>query len=116
MDDQKFKNLKEKYPLLYIELEYIECSDGWYDLIDELSSKLEDLILELPPQDTFQFYAIQVKQKFGELRFYMTQTTQQMDTIIHEYMKKSQKICEFCGKEGKLDGTSWLRVVCDACK
>lgn len=92
-----------------------ECGDGWYQLIRELSEKLYPLVTsyqciegEVAPR------VVQVKEKYGTLRFYMDCSTEEMDDIIHEYEDRSCEICETCGKPGELDqNTCWLSTVCE---
>lgn len=116
------KILVEKYPNLYSRYGGdmketcmtwgMSCGDGWFQLIDELSQKLEPL----------NVVALQVKEKFGGLRFYIepheasTEEQDCIDQYIEEAEKKSYKICEICGKPGKLRGGSWLRTTCDKCQ
>jgi hypothetical protein len=78
------------------------CGNGWYPLIYRTSAKLEKLILQLP-ENKMKFYkATQVKQKFGGLRLYMYDRTQEMKDIISEAEEKSFHVCESCGKPGEL--------------
>jgi hypothetical protein len=59
--------------------------------------------------------ASQVKEKFGTLRFYLTQGTEEMYAITDEAERKSAKTCEECGKPGKLRGHGWVYTRCAAC-
>lgn len=59
--------------------------------------------------------ALQVKEKFGTLRFYMTHQTEEMDAIITEAERKSSVTCEECGKPGKVIGGGWLYCRCREC-
>jgi len=113
--------LIEKYPGLFSELTEwrsgdmvtpicfgIETGDGWYDLLDELFGKMVEL------DDTVVLS--QVKEKFGELRVYTGPTTDAVFDLIDDYTEKSLRVCEVCGKEGKLRGHEWLRTLCDECQ
>lgn len=48
-----------------------ETDDGWFDIICELSAELERLIKRLPPEERNNCYAVQMKEKFGLLNFYI---------------------------------------------
>lgn len=131
--------------------------DGWFDLLWELSSKLEPLIqkfidenpngycecgCEKPMHDingkcTSVFEAdkwvdvptpchcakfilsapraSQVKEKYGTLRFYMTSSTKEMQTLITKAEHLSAETCEGCGGPGELTGTGWLTTLCAGC-
>ena len=121
--------LVKKYPNLYADRHGnmrdtlmcfgFECGDGWYNLLDELSSKLEPLILEYrknnPEDDCFP-RAVQVKEKFATLRFYMTSATDEMYKIITEYENRSAATCEHCGAKGKVrKHLPWLLTLCGSC-
>jgi hypothetical protein len=91
----------------------IEVGDGWYNLIDELCSKL----VALHPN----IRADQVKEKYGTLRFYISSEGKVPATLMDkaydledEYETKSSTICEECGNVGLLRGNGWLRTLCDA--
>lgn len=94
-----------------------ECGDGWFDLIYDLSTKLErciEIYIQENPKDHPR--AVQVKEKFGGLRFYMTSETSEMSNLINEAENKSYETCEICGKEGKPNEKGWVTTLCDDCK
>lgn len=59
--------------------------------------------------------AIQVKEKFGSLRFYMTSSTDEMEAAIEEAVEKSAVTCEECGKPGKILWGGWFYCRCRDC-
>jgi hypothetical protein len=91
-----------------------ETGDGWFNIIYELSAKLENLIETLPPEERNTYYAVQVKEKFGLLNFYMSRATEEMRSLIGEAEGKSVSTCEECGQPGKLRGGRWLKTLCEA--
>lgn len=115
--------LVEKYPNLYKEYGGdpretcmhwgFSHGDGWYDLIEELSEKLEP----------FGVVAAQVKEKFGGLRFYLDypkhlsdEDMEKVREIKNEAEEKSYKTCENCGEPGELRRGGWIRTLCDKCE
>jgi hypothetical protein len=92
-----------------------ECGDGWEPLIRELSAKLEAAIAALPVEEQPNYKAMQVKEKFGTLRFYLASGTDEMFDLCEVAEGASAKICEGCGQEGKLHSQGWMFVACDAC-
>lgn len=110
-----YDKLTERYPKLYRFTKAIDCGDGWFDIIDELSGKLEAMINEVEEEFEQTFYATQVKEKYGTLRFYMSGTTDAMDAAIHKAEYLSSKICDVCGKPGKTRGNHWVQTLCDKC-
>lgn len=89
------------------------CSNGWHDIIRNLSAKLEALIVKLPEED--RPYAVQVKEKFGGLRFYMTSESEEMRELINAAEEMSYKTCEVCGKPGESYGDGWIKTLCAMC-
>lgn len=91
-----------------------ECDSGWFTLLYELSEKLESLILKISEDQRHLYYVQQVKEKFGELRFYMFYETDEMLKLIDEAEKKSSEICEVCGQKGSLDSNrGWYQTLCE---
>lgn len=77
---------------------YIECQDGWNHLILACHRELE----RLDPEYTI----FQIKEKFGELRYYATpsnpQLNKEFNSIIEKYSRISRQTCEISGKHGQL--------------
>lgn len=59
--------------------------------------------------------ASQVKEKYGTLRLYLTGYPLGFDAIECEAEEKSKRVCELCGRSGKLVGTNWLYTRCYKC-
>jgi len=77
------------------------CGDGWFDLLWELRSQLDHLIVQLPDDQRDVTRAVQVKEKVGELRVYLRgQGTPAMLAAIEQATEASQHICEVCGAPG----------------
>lgn len=115
-----------KFPLLYrarngSKMDTCMCwgfpGGGWYQLIHDLSEKLESMIKDLPEDQQKLYYADQVKEKFGTLRFYMSRATEQMNLAIDEAENLSTKTCEDCGagKSEVRNNRGRLRVLCTQC-
>lgn len=109
MDDWE-SDLKNKYPLTLSHLSYFECNDGWKQLLDNLCAVIEQHIKSKKLED---IYAIQVKEKFGSLRFYMSYHDDFIEGAIALAEEQSGKICEICGEHGTIENLGgWLKAVC----
>lgn len=84
-----------------------ECGDGWYDLIRNVCEKIKD---------ESDVYFLQIKEKFGGLRMYISSGSSKTHSIIDKAEEKSFKICEICGKPGKTKNEGWLRTLCEECR
>lgn len=105
----------------------IECEDGWYELIDTLCKELlKDSRIKLENCKTTEEYQkmietleplpliVQIKEKFGSLRFYVDNINKNQEIIVRTTEQLSLKVCEFCGtmKDVKLYKDGWWKTVC----
>lgn len=140
MRDELDKKLCKDFPLLYADRylsEYrtgmyfgFEVNDGWFQLIYDLSSKLEPLIRswiisnkncpehadDIARGLSWWPRAAQVKEKYGKLRFYMNFDTDEMSDLIRKAEALSGETCEICGQKGTLNSSGWIRCRCSAHK
>jgi hypothetical protein len=110
----KVDDLAAKYPKIFKPDFYFECGDGWYNLLDTLCKCIQDHLDrgrgDIP---TAQVVADQVKEKFGELRFYVTGGDHTTEGMIDMAEEMSRHICEVCGDRGEVRSGSWIRTLCD---
>jgi len=100
MDEQR--EIGSFYPIAF----GFDCGDGWFELLDNLMDEIQKI-------DTDKSVSVhQVKEKYGELRFYIEGGNDEVDKLINEAEEKSYKTCEVCGRPGKTKGKGWLRTTC----
>jgi hypothetical protein len=86
--------------------DFFEVSQGWNQLIKDLISDLIKM--------GWNREVIQVKEKFGTLRFYINEGTDDIHRRIAKAEIESATICEATGKPGKLrTDIGWHRTLCD---
>ena len=100
--------LCQRYPLIFSQRHLsikestmgwgFSCHDGWFDLIDTLCERLQ---YWTDNNKAPQVVADQVKEKFGELRFYCSNCNDVQGGMIFMAEAMSACICEQCGKPGK---------------
>ena len=73
----------------------IACGDGWYDLIDALCFSIQYWV----DHGNVQVEAVQVKSKWGGLRFYVNNSCEYVDGLIAMAEHMSYKIKEMTPKE-----------------
>lgn len=121
MRDDLDKLLCEKYPKIFANRREpatrtcmswgFNCGDGWFDLIDVLCERLQ---YETDKRGAPQTVAVQVKQKFGQLRFYAHPVSETQFALIDFVESLSERVCEECGSPGTLLVTPrrWFETRC----
>ncbi len=122
------KKLCTKYPKIFINRHGdmkttamcwgFECMDGWYWLIDRLCSNLQWNTDHNNRDGRYpQVVAVQVKEKFGELRFYVENATEAQYAVISYTETLSNYICESCGSMENIGHTQgYISTLCEKCK
>ena len=92
-----------------------ECGDGWFDLLYDLSKKIQKLIENKKISKDFKVY--QMKEKFGFLHYYTNFSSNELDELITQAEDKSMITCEQCGKPGEIKdiGGYWYMALCNSC-
>jgi len=98
---------------------------GWWPALEESFAEIT-AILEKHPG--LGFNAVQIKEKFGGLRFYYDTSVakdctlseeskgfarQMIDQAVERAEAKASVACEVCGQPGKRRGGGWIRTLCD---
>lgn len=115
MSSDTFKDFQSKYPKLFSEYPRsgFHAPEGWVPLLHSLCSIIEDHISRLPEEIRAHIQCAQVKEKFGALRFYMTEDTPYIRGAIELAELMSYSLCETCGDKGKRRGGGYVLTLCD---
>jgi hypothetical protein len=60
--------------------------------------------------------AVQIKEKFGGLRFYTHPYVEEVEQLIINAERKAAITCEKCGMPGQVGGTGWIKTLCNNCR
>jgi hypothetical protein len=89
-----------------------ECGDGWFPLIDATCELIQH---DIETNGSQQFLAVQVKEKFGGLRFYYRQGCDYAAAAVDLVESLSPYVCEICGAFGKTVSLfGWMQTRCSA--
>lgn len=127
------KRLFDKHPLFFrrpkVEsdsgpLDYwgIEISNGWFDLLNQLSFKFEESISDAVARGVPIYEcprASQIKDKFGELRVHVDGyegLDPSVVAAIADAELRASQTCEICGKPGSKRHGTWIHIACDQCE
>lgn len=95
-----------KYERTIYDSGFFEVDSGWYMLIKDLINDLIKL--------GWDKNVIQVKEKFGGLRFYIDEGSDEIYKRIRQSENDSYTICEICGQTGKIrNDIGWVLTLCD---
>ena len=123
------KRLIEEYPFLMphnrwtdeipenFNYEYTELDampDGWRKAFGEQMCKEIKNALEVV-NILNKYRIMQIKEKYGGLRWYDNFNTPTGYDIIHKYEKISKRTCIQCGKPATRITTGWIAPYCDEC-
>lgn len=124
MNSEHTQILLEEFPELYWQYNLdmkqtamcwgFDVGDGWFDLIYKLSQDLKPLAIKYNKEygPEYKFAVVQVKEKFGTLRYYINAGTDEIHDLIFEAENKSEIICEICGQPGMINKGPWYMVRC----
>jgi len=100
----------------------ISCGDGWYVLIDNLCANIQNRMLNVnrgkPKEAHLICEAVQVKEKFGGLRFYTQGCDDYIAGVIGLAESMSYHICSACGNPSseQKSNRGWIHPHCNECK
>lgn len=112
------QDLIKKYPIYKLDWGF-ECDNGWYNMLDALSAAITKL------DGHEHVKVVQVKEKFGTLRFYYhiglglddPVKWQALSKKIDEYVLQAEllsaRTCEQCGAPGTMTTGGWMKVLCE---
>ena len=115
----KFLDWINAYPLQllhcipsYTELDAMES--GWRKTFGiQMCKEIRTALLHQGWKSLFKYRITQIKEKFGELRWYDEFSTQDIQNIISKYEDISRHTCIVCGKPATKMSTSWICPFCD---
>ena len=103
MSPELTDQLINKYPEQFKNLTYIECGDGWYNLLDSLCATIQNQIERNAKNNKPNiFFWSQLKEKFSLLRAYCYGADEYMRGAIEMAESMSGNICEISGEKGRV--------------
>lgn len=113
---KSWHKLIDRYDPLFHEIQFeIECELGWYDLVEAITVKLQQYNEKCLCQEDM-IWPLQIKEKYGELRYYISSAPKEIRDFIAEQTEKSRTICEKCGQPGETYGKNWVYTHCNDCR
>lgn len=108
-----------KYPFLSIKGGYYQSTHldgmprGWQKAFGNDMLRMLKKAIRL---GKLKHYSVsQVKEKWGELRWYDNDGSEYTDAIISRYTYQSQHTCALCGKPATWNSSGWILPLCETC-
>ena len=125
--------LRAKYPSLFANRCEISVDEGWFSILDALCSGIvhhlqhnknvidfakrkhatEPTITSSIPDLIPDVQIVQIKEKFGTLRFYFHDGDDYIRGAAAFAEDMSALTCEVCGHPGKARGGGWIKTLCE---
>jgi hypothetical protein len=121
------KQLIEKYPYLIPRTMYNgevhpdydynhivgewDLPKGWFELFLQCCEDIYKPLEDAGCLDSFRF--LQVKEKFGQMRLYHCDASEEACDIISKYEFLSEQVCCVCGKHAVATTRGWICPYCD---
>lgn len=128
---EKNKKLCEKYPFLiprnrwtgevvedydYSYTELDAMPDGWRKVFGEqMCEEIQNELNKLSEEDKLKYRILQIKEKYGYLRWYSNWHTDEIAKIITKYEELSERTCIKCGAPATKISLGWISPWCDEC-
>lgn len=124
MTEQENKKLIEEFSFLQISYleEDLKYSKTWLDELPKgwnkafgraLCEELKTILEKVNKLD--QYRILEIKEKFGCLRWYDNCDNPEVAEVIHKYEQQARDICYVCGAPAKYDSIGYPTPFCEAC-
>lgn len=104
------------YPKMFVgQYGGIACGSGWFYILDKLCANIQHHIDWKNKSEVVvpQVTIVQIKEKFGCLRFYYDGGDEYISGMVTLAESMSGVTCEDCGSIGERRSGGWIRTLCD---
>lgn len=121
-----WSQVKQQYPHLLFRSIGDTTGPGWWKALDRALAEI-NATMERHPE--YVFNVAQIKEKFGDLRFYWdlylrdengevdealeTELRGHLTAVIDRVERECSRLCEVCGDPGSSRDLLWIKTLCD---
>lgn len=89
---------------------------GWRSAFgDSWARDVQKIIDKLPEEIQDKIYIMDLKEKYGQFRQYFSYYNNELDEIISQYERLSERTCLRCGAPATKISMGWIYPWCDTC-
>lgn len=115
-----------KYPILiphndeefyyeYTQLDFFPI--GWKNAFGEQWAKeVQEAINKMPINFQKDAYIMDIKEKWGQLRIFLSVCSEELEEVLQKYEKLSESVCMQCGKSKTRGFGGWFSYLCKDCE
>lgn len=105
--------VSEDYDYSYTEID-MGFPEGWFKAFG--MEMLREIKAELVKINYLEDYRVmQIKEKYGSLRWYDSSSTKEIVSIVSKYARLSELTCIRCGAPATKSPGGWISPFCDTC-
>lgn len=97
-----------EFPMIHLEI-----PSGWYKLFFQMCDDITAVLEKYRTAE--EFYFLQVKEKYNQLRCYYSNGSSEVEEIIRKYGHISRYVCTICGKQATFETSNYIASFCDDC-
>ena len=99
---------EDKFPMMGLEI-----PNGWFKLFYQMCDDIKPILEEKGLID--EFYFVQVKEKFNQLRCYAHQDIPEIENILTKYEFMARSVCAICGAPAEYETHNYIASFCKDC-
>lgn len=111
-EDANMDALVERYPAWFPHADrFSYIMPGWVAIVTDLCAAIDQA---LGAERSASFRILQIKEKFGGLRFYARPVFEEVKPLVLAAEERAYRTCEICGQPGELrDKLAWWSTLCE---
>jgi hypothetical protein len=108
-------NNDEEFYYEYTQLDFFPI--GWKKAFGEQWAKeVQAAINKMPINFQKDAYIMDIKEKWGQLRIFLSVCSEELEEVLQKYEKLSESVCMQCGKSKTRGFGGWLGYLCKDCE
>ena len=83
---------------------------------EQWAKEVQAAINKMPINVQKDAYIMDIKEKWGQLRIFLSVCSEELEEVLQKYEKLSESVCMQCGKSKTRGFGGWFSYLCDDCE